>query len=111
MPTAPADKTNARVVIVACGGTKAITEGTIEAGKMYTGGYHKACREAAKTLGGTVFILSAFHGLVKLDEEIEPYNLKMGQPGSIDAGAVRAQAEWFRILHADVAARPHLLHR
>lgn len=91
-----------RVVIVACGGDKAISEGELPAGELYTGSYHWACRKAAEALGGHVLILSALHGLVELTDVIETYDLKMGEPGSIDAGAVRDQAAWQGILDADV---------
>ncbi|MGW9031741.1 DUF6884 domain-containing protein [Streptomyces sp. NPDC055722] len=66
-----------------------------EAERLYTGSYHGACRAAADALtaaGGTVLILSALHGLVPLNQVIEPYELRMGQSGSVTAEHLRAQA-------------------
>lgn len=65
------------------------------AGELYLGGHHSLARRAADALtaeGGTVLILSARYGLVTLDEVIEPYDLRMGEPGSITAAELRAQA-------------------
>jgi hypothetical protein len=39
-------------------------------------------------------VLSARHGLLQLDDgPIAPYELRLGDPGAVTAGAVRAQAE------------------
>jgi hypothetical protein len=39
-----------------------------------------------------VLILSALHGLVELDTVLEPYDLRMGAPGSVTAETLTAQA-------------------
>ena len=73
------------------------------AGELYVGPYHRSCRDAADALtaeGGTVLILSARYGLVTLDQEIEPYDLRMGQLGSVTVEQLREQA---RDLGADAA--------
>jgi hypothetical protein len=95
-----------RVVIVPCGGKKAQVS-SIEAGALYLGSYHAATRRAANVLTsngqtGMTLILSARYGLVTLDRVIEPYDLRAGQPGSITAGQVRAQAGELGILDAEV---------
>ncbi|MEU1592879.1 DUF6884 domain-containing protein [Streptomyces sp. NPDC005708] len=45
-------------------------------------------------------MLSALHGLAMLDEWLKPYDLRMGQPGSVTAERLRAQA---RALGVDAA--------
>ena len=49
--------------------------------------------DTARVLSVTckVMILSALHGLVDLDTELEPYNVRMGQPGCIPAHEIRWQ--------------------
>jgi hypothetical protein len=42
--------------------------------------------------GGRLYILSAAHGLLDLDTEIDPYDLTVGDPGSVSADVVRKQA-------------------
>ncbi len=79
------------LIIIPCGGKK--REETCSAGEMYVGPYHKACRAWADSLGGRVLILSAKYGLLRLDEEIIPYDLRMGQAGSVTPGVVRKQLE------------------
>ena len=76
------------------------------AGRIYLGGYHQACRRAAAALTtpGRTLILSALHGLLPLDRVIAPYELRMGQPGSITAEALRAQAAELGLL-----GEPHVI--
>ncbi|MGP3950823.1 DUF6884 domain-containing protein [Streptomyces sp. 7N604] len=86
-----------RVVIVACGGRKSTSKQPIPAGQMYTGSYHLALRRAADALThggrtGRVFILSALHGLLALEDPITPYDLRMGDEGSVTSGQLRQQA-------------------
>jgi hypothetical protein len=52
------------------------------------------CRRAAVALTDPdrVLILSALYGLLTLDRVIAPYELRMGQAGSIGLGALRHQA-------------------
>ncbi|MFY1657689.1 DUF6884 domain-containing protein [Micromonospora sp. WMMD1274] len=86
------------VVIVPCGAAK--LDHPAPAGRMYTGSYHRACRRAADRLGGRLVILSARYGLLTPDTVIEPYELRMGQPGAVTVPTLRAQA---RRLGIDVA--------
>ncbi|MGX1494972.1 DUF6884 domain-containing protein [Streptomyces tendae] len=76
---------------------------------MYCGSYHVALRRAADALAtedqdstARVLILSALHGLVVLEEIIPPYNLRMGDEGSVTADRLRQQAADLGVLHADV---------
>ncbi|MFB6985556.1 DUF6884 domain-containing protein [Streptomyces sp. NPDC056304] len=101
-PTAPQ-----RVIIVSCGGSKLVTEQPVPAGEMYTGSYHRALRRAADALthggrSGRVFILSALHGLLGLNDPIAPYDLRMGDRDSVTSEQVRQQAIDRGILDADV---------
>ncbi|MFD3989708.1 DUF6884 domain-containing protein [Streptomyces californicus] len=82
------------LVIIPCGSAKLDRKAT--AGELYIGPYHRSCRDAADALtanGGTTLILSALHGFVTLDQEIEPYDLSMGQPGSVSVELLREQAQ------------------
>nr|WP_255249599.1 DUF6884 domain-containing protein [Streptomyces albidoflavus] len=52
-------------------------------------------RKAADALvagGGTVLVLSALHGLLPLDKEVEPYDHTWKDPGSVTVEELRAQA-------------------
>ena len=57
------------------------------AGEMYVGSYDRACARAAAARGGRVLIISAKHGLLDPATVIEPYDLRMGQPGSVTASS------------------------
>ena len=88
-PAAPA---RPDVVVIPCGGAK--LDRPAPAGQLYTGSYHAACRRTADALQpARVLILSALHGLVELDAELAPYDVRMGQPGSVTAEQLAEQAE------------------
>ncbi|MDN5895395.1 MAG: hypothetical protein L0H93_15395 [Nocardioides sp.] len=80
------------LVIVGCGATKHPTR--TSAGDMYQGNYHRACRRAAQahTTSDRTLILSALHGLLDLDQVIDPYDLRMGECQAVAADQVRHQA-------------------
>lgn len=80
-------------VIIPCGGEKA-TEAT-EARNLYTSSTFRMALEAAEASADevTVLVLSAKHGLITLDTVVAPYDTKMGQPGSVTADEVAAQAQ------------------
>lgn len=89
-PTAPAP---GPLVVIPCGAAKLAH--AAPAGEMYTGSYARACARAGAALtaaGGTVLILSALYGLTPLDRVIEPYELKMGRPGSVTGAQLTEQA-------------------
>lgn len=83
---------NPPLVIIPCGAAKRAHRSP--AGQLYTGSYHRACRAWALSVvpSARVYILSAKHGLLALDDPVDPYDLKMGEAGSISAGQVREQA-------------------
>jgi len=80
------------LVIIPCGSLKA--NHPAAAGDLYIGHYHRSCRRAADALTppGRILVLSALHGLLRLDEVIAPpYELRVGEPGSVTAAQLRAQ--------------------
>jgi hypothetical protein len=83
-----------------CGGRKLTTPAPAPAGELYIGSYHLACRRAAAALTrpDRILILSALHGLLPLDRVIAPYDLRMGQPGSIRPAELRSQAEQLHLV-------------
>ncbi|MFB7496065.1 DUF6884 domain-containing protein [Streptomyces sp. NPDC056161] len=90
---APAAVRTSRVIVIPCGAAK--LDRPAPSGELYTGSFHRACRKAADALAGprtTVLVLSALHGLVPLDRVLAPYELRMGQPGSVTGDQLRAQA-------------------
>lgn len=93
-PPAPAVEQVDEVVIVSCGAEK--LPHAAPAGELYTSAYHADNRAAAAAIAGRtgarVFILSALHGLLALDQVVEPYNLRMGQPGAVTVDQLRRQA-------------------
>lgn len=89
------------VVVVPCSAGK--LPHAAPAGQLYTGSLHAMCRRAADQLtaaGGTVLILSARYGLVTPDEVIEPYDVRMGDPGSVTPDQLRAQAARYGLADA-----------
>ncbi|MFJ8699474.1 DUF6884 domain-containing protein [Streptomyces ardesiacus] len=89
-----------RLTVIACGDKK--REGRHPAGDLYTGNYFLACRHAAEVMDGPTMILSAKHGLLPLDEEIESYDVQWGGKGSIRVGAVKEQVEAYGLMDAKV---------
>ena len=87
------DEPAAPLVIVPCGAAKATFPRP--AGQLYTGGYHRLTQRAAHTLttSDNIRIVSALHGLLPLDHVIAPYNLRLGEHGSITADHLEEQAD------------------
>lgn len=81
------------VVVVACGAAKRSQRSP--AGDLYLGSYHRLARSAAASVaartGGEVLILSAKHGLVSLHDELDPYDVRVGDAGSVAAADVHRQ--------------------
>jgi hypothetical protein len=68
---------------------------------LYVGPFHRLCRRAAHAIAGsagsagsagTVLVLSVAHGFVTLDQPLAPYELCMGEPGSVRPDQLRDQA-------------------
>jgi hypothetical protein len=68
-----------RLILVSCGAAK--LSHRAPAGHMYVGGFHRSCRMAADALATNpndkVMILSGLHGLLRLDDEIDPYESRI----------------------------------
>jgi hypothetical protein len=93
------------IALVGCGARKAARPAT--PGELYTGSYFRACLQAALAVAprSRVIILSARHGLLGLDDEpIAPYQITIGDPGSVSAATVKAQAAARGIAGAPVVA-------
>ncbi|MFC8723725.1 DUF6884 domain-containing protein [Streptomyces bacillaris] len=85
---------NGPLVVIPCSARK--LDRPAPAGDLYQGSYHRACRQTADALtetGGTTVILSGRHGLLRLEQIVAPYEMRMGDPGSITAEQLRAQAQ------------------
>lgn len=92
-----------RLVIVGCGGKKRNVR-HLDAHGMYVGSYHLSARRAADALvarDGSQLILSALYGLLDLHDVISPYDLRMGDAGSVTVEQVRYQAEQLGLLDAE----------
>lgn len=80
-------------VVIACGAQK--LEHLAPAGELYCSPHFqlslKAARAAAHRDGAQVAILSARFGLLYPEDAIPPYQLRMGEPGSLTAGDLAEQ--------------------
>lgn len=78
--------------IIPCGADKLDT--AAPAADLYTSSTFRSTLAAALTLvdPAHVLVLSAKHGLVALDTVVDPYDTKMGDPGTVTVGTVVAQA-------------------
>ncbi|MEV6133167.1 DUF3560 domain-containing protein [Streptomyces violaceusniger] len=84
-----------RVLVVPCSRKKAPGVQRAAARELYTGTYHRACLSAAEAMaepGDAVLILSALHGLITPDTEIETYDVKAGDPDTVTAETLAYQA-------------------
>lgn len=94
-------------IVVPCGAGK--LDQAARAEDLYTGSLFRyilsaAKAEAAAIVGDCeVVILSALHGLVRLDDVLAPYDLKMGAKGSVTAETVARQAAELGMTYDEVA--------
>jgi len=85
-----------RLILVGCGGRK--LDHPDQPARLYVGSYFTACLDTAlavrnSAVNDRVMILSAKHGLLNLwAPVIEPYDLRLGQPGAISVGTLHSQA-------------------
>ncbi|GAB3977489.1 hypothetical protein GCM10029978_067340 [Actinoallomurus acanthiterrae] len=92
-----------RLVIVGCGAAKLNVPAP--AGQMYIGSFHRLCRQVAEVVArpdGQVMILSAEHGLLDLQQRIEPYDRRMGDASAVTAEVVACQADRLGLRTAEV---------
>ena len=79
------------IAVVGCARRK--LDGPAPADQLYIGTYFRACYRAARVIApGRVFILSAKYGLLRPEEVIRTYDLRLGQLSAVDAEDVRGQA-------------------
>lgn len=92
------------IVIISCG--KAKQNKPCCAKDMYIGAYHRLLQQYALSIccENDIYILSAKYGILSLSDIIEPYELRMGQNGSIDEDAIRMQAKQRKIENEHVIA-------
>lgn len=81
------------MVVIPCSGTK--LDRPAPAGQLYTGSWYRLARQAADQLvaehGGSTLILSAMYGLLSPGTFVEPYDLRMTDPGSVTDYLLTAQ--------------------
>ena len=92
--------------IIPCG--KAKLDTAAPARDLYVGGMFRLALDTAEKEaaldGGRVLILSALHGLLELDQVVEPYDVKMGDAEAVDAARITEQAVALDLLDDDVYA-------
>lgn len=81
-----------QLVVIGCGAAK--LDRPAPAADLYVGGYFRLALAAALQLADRddVLVLSAKHGLLGLGDVVAPYDLTMGQPGSVTAQQLAHQA-------------------
>lgn len=90
-----------RLVVATCGARKRGYRTT--AADLYTGPYARACIAwAQRTPADARLILSSRYGLVRLDQELDPYETTWRSPDAISAWRLRGQAEVLGVIDADV---------
>jgi len=72
-----------RVALVGCGASKVDTDAPVPAANLYDSNYFKLKREYARQTCDAWVIISAEHGVLSPDEEIEPYQASL-DPSSED---------------------------
>ena len=85
------------IVIIGCGSSK--HDQPMPAIDLYRGGYFSSRRSLARQLvdDDHIFILSAKYGLIRSSQVISPYNLRLGEEGSITKVKIEQQAKRLRI--------------
>ncbi|WP_369221359.1 DUF6884 domain-containing protein [Streptomyces sp. R39] len=89
-----------QLVVIPCGSRK--LGSPARAADIYVGSYHRACRRAADALHpDRLLILSARHGLLDLDDVIEPYDTPHGAADAVTSQVLLEQATTRNIVHLD----------
>lgn len=79
------------LAVIGCGARK--LEHPAAAADLYTGGYFRAALAAARAIAGPrVLILSARYGLLDPAQVVEPYELRITDPGAVTVEELRHQA-------------------
>ena len=97
------------IVIIPCGGAK--LETAAPAADLYTGSMFRDALKTARamTSDDNIRILSAKHGLVKLDAILEPYDVKMGDTNSVSMDTLRKDITKLHELFSHFDYRIHTL--
>lgn len=90
------------IVVISCGAKK--RDVASRAIDLYQGSYFKAARNWARSIApdSRIYIMSAKYGLLPANKVVEPYNLRMGQAGSVSIATLRQQARAL-LIDRDVA--------
>lgn len=105
VPVHPSPEDRGPLVVVPCGARKRAHPAAAK--DLYISSYQQLCLRAAYALTApaNIRILSGRHGLLELDTVIEPYNMRLGEPGSVTADDIFDQATATGIIDApDVVA-------
>lgn len=88
------------LVIIPCGSKKRNVRS--KAKDLYIGTYFKACLDFAQSLypDTNIRILSGKYGIVPLDKEIDPYEMRLGEKGSITLPEIMQQVREQNLLTA-----------
>lgn len=71
-------------VLISCGSAKLENVQNVQAWTLYTGGYFKQMLKLAVHLSDEVYIVSAGYGLLKLNDLVNVYDLKMDKKRAIE---------------------------
>lgn len=94
------------IVFIPCGAEKAAS--ACAAADLYVGSMFRTQLAAAQAIidsvdgHGDIYIVSAKHGIVALDTIVEPYDVKMGDAGSVTADTIAAQCTAHGIVWGEV---------
>lgn len=79
------------IIVITCGARK--VDHPAPAWQLYTGTWFKALWNWASTVvpRSRIMIMSAKHGLLHANQITAPYNVRMGDPGSVDSAAIARQ--------------------
>ena len=89
------------ICVVACGQKK--QPGEWPALELYVGSYFRQCAAwaLAKFDPGDIYVLSAKYGLIRGDEVLTPYNVRLGDRGAITWRQTKEHAEVLGLLDVD----------
>jgi len=92
------------VFVIPCAAGKA--DEARPAAELYTSVFFRQALAAARSevADADIYVLSAAHGLLALDDEVAPYDLKMGDAGSVDVPTLAVQALGRGLVDAEVYA-------
>ena len=88
------------LVIISCGKKKADRQ--LQAKNLYTGNLFQRQLAWAQRFGDRIQILSAKHGIIDLDKQLEPYDVTMTDLSKDQRESLSTQVYfWYRNIHGD----------